>query len=248
MIKGEAIRLPRRFYAETGVASAPGGFAVTLDGRPVKTPAKAGLVVPTAALAEALAAEWAAQDVYIDPHTMPLTRLANVAVDRAATTRADMAAMIAKYGETDLLCHRAEAPERLRALQAKHWDPPLAWAEQALAIRLDSVAGIIAAPPSADACARIEAVALGFGDFALTGLAHAVGVTGSAVLGLCIAHRVPPVADDLHQAASLDELWSLETWGEDDDLRTRVERVRLELAALEVWFERLLKPGQDRLA
>jgi chaperone required for assembly of F1-ATPase len=236
MIKGEAITLPRRFYREAAVAKTGSGFAVTLDGRSVKTPAKAALEVPTAALAGAIVQEWANQAEHIDPHTMPLTRLANVAIDRTPLAREEMAAMIAKYGETDLLCHRAMAPDALVQRQTQAWDGPLTWAREALNVPLVAVPGVVAHPQAPEALTQIASIALRLDDYALTGLAHATGLTGSVVLGLCIAHRAHPTKQDLFAAAALEELWSLETWGQDDDLEARIARVRLELAALEVWF------------
>jgi chaperone required for assembly of F1-ATPase len=212
------------------------GFRVLLDGRTLRTPHKALFEVPTAALAEAIAAEWAAQGETVRPGTMPLTRLANVAIDRTPEARADMADMIAGYGETDLLCHRAETPEGLIARQAQAWDPALAWAAETLGVRLTVVVGIIAAEQPPDTLARLKALALAMDDFALTGLAHGAGLTGSAVLALCLAQRAAPSGEALLSAAALDELWSLETWGEDAELRARVERLQGELAALEGWF------------
>ncbi len=231
----------RRFYAAATAEEMDAGFGVLLDGRSLRTPHKALFVAPTLALAEAIAAEWAAQTDVVRPQTMPLTRLANVAIDRTPGARDDMADMIAGYGETDLLCHRAQAPEALVARQAQAWDPPLAWAGDVLGAALVAVPGVIAAEQAPAALARIKALALGMNDFALTGLAHGVGLTGSAVLGLAIAHGAPPAGEDLLKAAALDDLWSLETWGEDGELRARVQRLRGELQALEAWFVGLVR-------
>ena len=134
---------PKRFWTSAEVAEAPGGFAVTLDGRQVKTPAKAPLVVPSRALAEAIAREWQAQDEKIDPATMPVTRGANAAIDKVRSQHAEVAALIADYGGTDLLCYRAEAPRELVARQSEHWDPLLDWAEAALGARLAVTQGVV---------------------------------------------------------------------------------------------------------
>lgn len=227
----------RRFYAEASFGPAEtGGFAVLLDGRTLRTPMKTPLVAPTDTLAAQIAAEWAGQAEVVRPETLPLTRLANVALDRAPHARADMAAMIRGYGETDLLCHRADSPEALAARQAAAWDPPLAWAAQTLGITLVPVAGVMATEQDPASLDRIEATALALDDFALTGFAHAVGLTGSAVLGLALTQEAHFRGEALFAAAALDELWSLQTWGEDTELTARLERLKGELAALEAWF------------
>lgn len=227
----------RRFYADASSAPAEaGGFAVLLDGRTVRTPAKAALLAPTAALGRAIAAEWAGQGEAIQPGTMPLTRLANVAIDRTPRTRADIAEMIASYAETDLLCHRAEAPVALVRRQAQAWDPPLEWAARSEGVRLVAVAGVMATEQDVASLERVRQAALALDDFALTGFAHGVGLTGSAILGLALVRGAAPQGQALFEAAALDELWSLETWGQDGELAARVERVRGELAALEAWF------------
>jgi chaperone required for assembly of F1-ATPase len=226
----------RRFYAEAAVEAVEAGFRVTLDARPLRTPHKALFVVPTEALAQAIAAEWAGQGDVIRPETMPLTRLANVALDRTPGAREDMADMIAGYGETDLLCLRADNPEGLVARQAQAWGPPLAWAREALGVTLIPVAGIMATEQDPESLARLRQEAVALDDFALTGLAHAVGQTGSAILGLAIARGAQPMGEALFEAAALDELWSQKTWGEDVELTVRLERLKAELAALEAWF------------
>jgi chaperone required for assembly of F1-ATPase len=235
----------RRFYKEAVVSHAEaGGHAVLLDARTLRTPMKAPLVLPTEALAAAIVAEWAGQGEVVRPETMPLTRLANVALDRTPEARGDIAAMIRGYGETDLLCHRADRPEGLVARQASAWDPPLAWAAQSLGVTLVPVAGVMATEQHPASLDRIAAAALALDDFSLTGLAHAVGVTGSAVLGLALACEAEFRGEALFAAAALDELWGQEVWGEDAELTTRLERLKGELAALEEWF---LALGAERV-
>lgn len=229
----------KRFYTDVAVADTLDGFAVTLDGRGLRTPAKAKLAAPTRALAQAIAGEWAGQGPHIAPETMPLTRIANVAIDRTPLTRADLAEGVARFAETDLLCHRADAPDRLADRQAQHWDPPLAWAGETMGVTLACAAGVIALNQPGEALERVRALALAQDDFRLTGLAHAAGVTGSAVLALAILHRAEPRGDALFQAVALDELWSLETWGGDAELEARVARTRADLVALETWFSNL---------
>ena len=227
----------RRFYQEATAAPAEsGGCVVLLDGRTLRTPHKALFVVPHTALAQAIAVEWTAQVATVRPETMPLTRLANVAIDRTPGARADMADMIAGYGETDLLCHRAATPEALMAEQAAAWDPPLAWAKEVLGVALAPVVGVMATEQDPASLSRLRELALALDDFALTGLAHALGLMGSAVLGFAAARGAAPAGQALFEAAALDELWSQKTWGEDAELTARLNRLRGDLAALEAWF------------
>ena len=135
---------PRRFYKDATVETAEGGFIVHLDGRPLRTPGKAPLVVPSRGIAEAMAEEWRAQDEKIDPRTMPFTRTANSAIDKVAPQHPEVADMLAEYGDSDLLCYRAESPAELVARQAERWDPLLDWAAREMGARLEPRAGGVA--------------------------------------------------------------------------------------------------------
>ncbi len=134
---------PKRFWKEVSVAEQDGGFTVHLDGRPVKTPASAPLLLPTRAMAEAIAAEWDAQQGEIRPETMPMARFAHSAIDKVTPQFDAVAEIVAAYGASDLLCYRAETPERLVARQAEGWDPLLAWAGEALGAPLRTGSGVI---------------------------------------------------------------------------------------------------------
>ena len=136
----------KRFWKAADVAETNHGFTVHLDGRAVKTPAKAPLVVPTRAMAQAIAKEWDAQDGLIAPDTMPVTRAANAAIDKVTHQHDEVAQMIAGYGDTDLLCYRADSPVELVARQAAAWDPLLDWAADTLEARLKPVTGIMHSP------------------------------------------------------------------------------------------------------
>ncbi|MBI1188459.1 MAG: ATPase [Alphaproteobacteria bacterium] len=219
---------PKRFFKAARVAETDGGATVALDGRSLRTPGKLAFIVPTRALAEACAAEWNAQGDAIIPHTMPLTRLANVAIERTPQTRDALVATIAKHGETDLLCHRADAPGTLVARQSAAWDPLVAWAGDTLSFRPRIVTGVAAAPndiaPLSEAAAALD-------DFRLTALAHGVGLAGSAILGFALLRgRVDAAA--AFDAAHLDDLFQIETWGEDDEARARLENIRTEINAV----------------
>lgn len=207
---------PKRFWTEATVAEVPGGFAVRLDARAVKTPAKAPLVLPTRALAEAVAAEWQAQEGTVKPLTMPCTRSANAAIDKTGPQFAEVAAMIAAYGDSDLLCYRAEAPAGLVARQAEGWDPLLGWAAEALAAPLAPRAGIIHAPQPAASLAALSAKVAAHDAFALTALHDLVAISGSLVLGLAVSEgRLDPGA--AWALSRIDETWQAELWGEDEE-------------------------------
>jgi chaperone required for assembly of F1-ATPase len=235
-----SMEAPRRFYKEARLSA--DAFGVALDARALKTPGGAVVKLPTRALAEAVAAEWEAQGETLTAWRMPLTRLVNVAIDQTPLKRDALAAHVAKYGETDLLCHRAEAPPALVERQSATWDPILAWAEGALGVRLPVVVGVIAADVPVAELEKLRAAAAALDDFRLTGLAHAVGVAGSVLIGFALLHgRLDGEA--AFAAAAHDELWSLEKWGEDDEARRRVERMRDELKSLARYFTLLIGEG-----
>lgn len=202
----------KRFYSEVAVTERRG---ITLDGRPVRTPGKAELLLPNAALAEAVAEEWRAQGEIIDPRSMPMTGYANAAIDRVAPDCASFAAGLGRYGESELLCYRAAEPPELVERQAAGWDPILDWARRRFDIGFTLVTGIIH-QPQPEATVRTLAAAIAARDaFALAALSPIVTIGGSLVIALAVAEHAitPEVAFD---AAHLDELWQAEQWGDDD--------------------------------
>jgi chaperone required for assembly of F1-ATPase len=229
---------PRRFYKEATVKEENGAFAVLLEARPLRTPKKAPLALPTRALAEAIAAEWNAQEAAILFDTMPLTRLANVALDFTGATRAEVEASVVKYGETDLTCHRAGDPAPLVARENAAWDPLLAWAEGALGVRLAKIIGILPQTQPPAALAALETAAHALDDFRLTGLAHGAGLSSSAIIAFAI-ERGTVSAEDAFAAATLEEHYQLEVWGEDREARERLDRLKAEFQALETFFAAL---------
>jgi chaperone required for assembly of F1-ATPase len=215
----------RRFWQAARVRSEDSGFAVDLDDRPLRTPAKAPLVVPTAALAEAIAGEWNALDELSEPQRLPFTRAVNSAIDRVGPQRADVVAAVATYGETDLICYRAESPESLRARQAGAWDPWLGWAARELGAPLEPVAGLMhRAPPAARLAALVRAGAE-HDAFALTALHDLVTLSGSLVLGLAVS-RGALGGDEAWSLSRVDEAWQNEQWGVDMEAAAAVERGR----------------------
>lgn len=221
----------RRFYKTAAAVEAEGGFGVALDERRLRTPGGAPFVTPTRALAEACAAEWQGQGEHIVPASMPLTQLAFAAIDWTPESREQRAEYVVSYAETDLCCHRAEGPGELIARQASAWDPLVAWAADALGVQLPVVTGAIAADVPPAALAALREAAAGLDDFRLTALSQASGLTGSALIGLALLEGEID-AEQAFAAAALDDLWSLEHWGEDAEACARLERVRAELDVL----------------
>lgn len=204
------------FWKDVAVAAVPGGFTVTLDGRAVKTPNKAPLVLPTRGLAELVAAEWAAQAGTVDPGTMPATRMANAATEKVAAQRDEVIGLLADYGGSDLICYRAEAPAALVARQAAAWDPLVDWAAAALGAPLRLARGIVHVPQDPAALARLRAEIAAMTDLRIAAFHDLVGLSGSLVIAFAVVHgaRDPETAWDLSR---IDETWQAEQWGHDDE-------------------------------
>lgn len=206
----------RRFWTAAGVRSAAGGWEVVLDARPLRTPGKLALLLPTQGLAQAIAAEWEAQTDVIDPNTMPLTRAANSAIEKVAPQMGAVADMLAAYGGTDLLCYRAAAPADLVAQQAAGWDPLLDWAAQVLDAPLRVTEGVIPVPQQDAALTRLRGHVGALDLFGLTALHDLVTLPGSLILGLAVIHdRL--TADQAHALSRIDEDYQAGLWGRDDE-------------------------------
>lgn len=206
----------KRFWKQASATQTDGGWQVLLDGRPVRTPAKAALLLPSRALAEAVAAEWDAQEERIDPRAMPATRTANSAIDKLALQREEVAEMLASYGGSDMLCYRAETPAELAARQAAEWDPLLDWAEAAYGARLRPTAGIMPVTQDAAALERLAAPVREMEPFALAAFHDLVALSGSLVLALAVvADRLDP--EEAWRLSRIDEEWQIEQWGEDEE-------------------------------
>ncbi|MDO5605294.1 MAG: ATP12 family protein [Paracoccus sp. (in: a-proteobacteria)] len=206
----------RRFWTSAGTAAAGDGYQVTLDGRAVLTPGKQALILPTLALAQAVAAEWDAQTDVINPATMPLTRAVNSAVEKVRPQFAAVADMLGDYGGTDLLCYRAEAPEALAERQAAGWDPLLEWAADSLDAPLRVTRGVMPVAQDPAALARLRARLDGLDPFRLTALHDLVTLPGSLILGLAVLEgRLD--AGAAHDLARIDEAYQAEVWGSDPE-------------------------------
>ncbi|MFB0874727.1 MULTISPECIES: ATP12 family chaperone protein [unclassified Sphingobium] len=219
----------KRFYTDVAVVPIEGGWTIQLDGRPVRTPARAPLALPTPALADAVAAEWHGQDENVDPATMPMTGLANAAIDHVAPKPADFAAGVARYAQSDLLCYRADGPEALVARQAAAWEPLLDWARARYDVAFAVTQGIIPVPQPAETLARLGAAVGALNPFRLTGLSTLVTLSGSLVCGLAVGEGGhDPAAVWL--AAEIDEAWQVEQWGEDAEAAARSARRAVDFA------------------
>ena len=232
----------KRFYKCADVGETDDGFALLLDGRPTRTPAKAKLIVPTRALAEAMAAEWAAQGETLAPASMPLTRLANSALDGVAKAMGPTMAEIASYAGADLVCYRALEPEALAERQAAAFDPVLAFAQDALGARFVLAGGIIHVPqPDASLAAVRAAVEAYANPFALTALHGLTSLSGSVLIALAVAQRAM-TAQDAWRAAHVDEDFQIEKWGADEEASRRRDAGGHEFAAAAFTLEALRRP------
>ena len=222
-------QLRRRFYKAVSVEKQPGGYAVLLDGRPVRTPARRTLAAPTETLAQALADEWEAQRDVVDPAAMPLTRLANSIIDGVADVPGQVQAEVAKFLASDLLCYRAGSPDGLVARQAQHWDPLIAWAREALSARFVLGEGVmfVAQPDEALAAA---ARAIPAEPWRLGAVSAITSLTGSALIALALAQgRLS--TEDAWAAAHVDEDWNMHQWGRDEQALERRAKREAEMQA-----------------
>lgn len=234
--------LPKRFYTEVSIVEGEGGHAVHLDGRPVKTPAKAALAVPTARLAELLRDEWANQVEVIDPRTMPVTRLINTAIDGVAVEAQAVFEDILRFSSSDMLCYRAESPENLVLRQQQQWDPILDWAAKQHGARFELIEGVMPKDQPRDATAAFSSVLRKYDTAIELAVLHTVTtLTGSAILALAFAES-HLAAEDIWRLAHLEEDWTAEHWGEDAEAQNRREKRHAEFQAAVAVFE-ALKPS-----
>lgn len=206
----------KRFYKETAVGAGDGGWQVLLDGKPMRTPARSILVVPTEALAQAIAAEWRAvpEGAEINTAHLPLTRLAATGLDRVAPRHVEIIADTAKYGGSDLLCYRASAPDSLVKAQTESWQPLLDWAAERYGARLEVVEGIGFVEQTEEARARLRDAVAAHADLALAALYNLTHTSGSLVIALAVSDgRL--TAEEAARAALVDELYQVGRWGDD---------------------------------
>ena len=235
---GNQFERRKRFYAEVDSQPVNGGFSVRLDGRTPKSPAGAPLVLPTEALARAVAAEWDAQTAEVDLNTMPLTRLAWGALSLDPEHRAAAAEQITAFAGSDLLCYFADGPAGLVEREQRRWGPVIDWAEATLGVSFHRTQGIVHQPQPPETLARIAELASEEDDFALIGLAAAAGLFGSAILAFALC-RGELTADAAYDLSRLDETFQEERWGVDAEAAARADAMAKEAVALGYWFEAL---------
>ena len=220
----------KRFWKDVTVEGEAGGCGLKLDSRPVRTPARAALVVPTRALADAIAEEWRSIEGEIDPRAMPLTGLANAAIDRIAPERDTFAAGLARYAEADLACYRAEGPRALVQRQEESWDALLAWARRRYDVDFATTCGIVHVEQPGATVGRLTHAVAALDPFRLAGLSPLVTVGGSLVAALAVLEKAitPEAAWD---AVSIDDRWQLEQWGADAEAEAAIENRRSDFLA-----------------
>ncbi|MGP1284085.1 MAG: ATP12 family chaperone protein [Parasphingopyxis sp.] len=220
----------KRFYDNADAKRSSDGWAIALDDRPVKTPGRKPLAVPARKLADAIAAEWAGQEDKVDPAAMPLTGFANAAIDRIAPHREAFAAELAQYGETDLLCYRADSPAELVANQCAAWDPLLDWASERFDIGFETTTGIVHRRQPENTVERLKAAIGTYDAFRLAGLSPIVRIGGSLVAALALAENAFD-EDTVWAATRVDEDWQAGQWGEDEEAIAARDARRREFSA-----------------
>lgn len=228
----------KRFWKEAAVVPEETGWTVRLDGKPLRTPARKPLIVPTERLARAIADEWNGAGESIDPRAMPLTGLANAAIDRVAPDPDGFAANLAKYGESDLACYRADSPRGLVARQEKSWDELLGWARRRFDVDFCTTSGIVHVAQPEETVRRLSHAVASFDPFRLAGLSPLVTISGSLVAAVAVAegHLLPEQAWD---AVTIDEQWQSEQWGADAEAEAALEARRCDFFAAAKFLELL---------
>jgi chaperone required for assembly of F1-ATPase len=228
----------RRFWKEVNVERRGDGWSIHLDGRPIRTPARAELIVPTEALAEGMACEWRSVEEDVDPRVMPLTGLANAAIDRVAPERLAFAGGLARHAEADLACYRAEWPPELVQRQGDAWDSLLAWARRRYDVDFCTTSGLMHVPQPQATIERLAHAVSALDPFRLAGLSPLVTISGSLVAGLAVLEKaIAP--DEAWGAVSIDDRWQLEQWGSDPDAEAALENRRSDFFAAARFLELL---------
>lgn len=224
-----------RFWTSVDIKDHVHGFCVTLDGRPVKTPGKHDLVLPTRRFAHAVAAEWQAQDGQVRPDTMPFTRAANTAIERVAPQRDEVIAMLAEYADTDLICYLAQAPIELITKQTEIWEPIRQWASQELGLNLQPRSGVMPVSQAPEVVPKTNQILQTFSSNQLVGIHDLIAISGSAVIGLAVVYDHLSI-DAAWRAARVDEDWQMSQWGVDEDAESQAAFKRQEFVQAEKTF------------
>jgi len=228
----------KRFWKEVAAVRENGGWAIQIDGRPVRTPARAPLVVPTEALAAAIADEWRSVEGEIDPRAMPLTGLANAAIDRVAPELKAFAGGLARYAEADLACYRSEWPPELVERQTTGWDSLLSWARRRYDVDFSTTSGLMHVPQPQATVEQLSHAVGSLDAFRLAGLSPLVSIGGSLLAALAVLEKAMSPEEAL-QAVSIDDRWQLEQWGKDAEAKTALENRRRDFLAAARFLELL---------
>jgi chaperone required for assembly of F1-ATPase len=228
----------KRFWKEVSVERDGDGWGIRLDARPVKTPARAALAVPSQRLANAVADEWRLVGETVDPRAMPLTGIANAAIDRVAPDPAAFAAGLANYAEADLACYRSEGPRALVERQEQSWDALLGWARRRYDVDFQTTSGLMHVAQPAATVERLSHALATFDAFHLAGLSPLVTIGGSLIAALAVLEQAIP-ADQAWQAVSIDERWQLEQWGADAEAEAALESRQRDFMAAARFLELL---------
>lgn len=228
----------KRFWKTAAVVPEEGGFGIALDGKRVRTPAGKPLLVPTEQLAQAIADEWNASGETVNPRELPLTGFASAAIDRVSAEPDGFAAQLARYGESDLACYRAEAPRELVARQAESWDKLLAWARRRFDVDFRTTCGIVHVPQPDATVQRLAHAVAALDPFRLAGLAPMVTIGGSLVVALAVVEgALRP--EEAWRAVTIDEQWQLEQWGGDAEAEAALETRRRDFLSAARFLELL---------
>jgi chaperone required for assembly of F1-ATPase len=228
----------KRFWSAAEAVAEEGGWGVRLDQRPLRTPGRALLAVPNEPLAEAIAQEWAAAGETVDPRAMPLTGLANAAIDRVAPDRGAFAAGLARYAEADLACYRAEGSASLAASQAESWDALLGWARRRFDVDFTTTTGLVHVAQPKATVERLSHEVAALDPFRLAGLSPLVTIGGSLVAALAVLEGAL-APGQAWEAVSIDERWQIEKWGADAEAEAALANRRQDFLAAARFLELL---------
>lgn len=228
----------KRFWKDVAAEHEGEGWTIKLDGRPVRTPARAALIVPSKALADAIATEWRSVEGEIDPRKMPLTGIANAAIDRVLPARQEFALGIARYAQADLVCYRADGPRELSERQSQEWDKLLEWARRRYDVDFATTCELMHVPQPTATIERLTHALAALGPFHLAGLSPLVTIGGSLLAALAVLEKqaCPEAAWD---AVSIDERWQIERWGGDAEAEALLESRRRDFLAAARFLELL---------
>ena len=220
----------KRFWKEVALVQQGEGWGVELDGRPLRTPAREALLVPTKPLANAIAEEWSTVEGDVDPRNMPLTGLANAAIDRVGPGKEQFAGDLARYAEADLACYRAEGPRGLVDLQSEHWDKLIGWGRRRFDVDFETTSGLVHVAQPSQTVERLSHAITALDPFRLAGLSPLVTIGGSLLAALAVLENALS-PEEAWAAVTVDDRWQLEQWGSDAEAEAALANRRSDFLA-----------------